>query len=162
MKEEFALMIKESVHDLFVAFLGQEVTPGPLVSKKEADPYRPPDTEVTAIINFSGGLQGGVHLASPRHTAMQLTNAFSGEEYLELFGEAGDGFGELNNIIAGGLQTRLSERFGNINLTPPTLIAGTDYKMQYKTNFFSIKQYFKCDAGPFFVEFFFYIEGYNP
>ncbi|HIJ83400.1 MAG: putative chemotaxis protein CheX [Magnetococcales bacterium] len=162
MKQEFARMIKESVHDLFVAFLDMEVTPGPMVTKKEDDLYRPPDTEVTAIINFSGGLQGGVHLASPRHTAMQLCHVFAGEEFQELFGEAGDAFGELNNVIAGGLQTRLSEQFGNINLTPPTLIAGTDYKMQYKTNFHSIKQYFKCEHGPFFVEFFFHLEGYTP
>lgn len=162
MKDEFSDMIKESVHDLFIAFMDMEVKFGPTVAKKDLDPYRPPDTEVTAIINFSGGMQGGVHLASPRHTAMELVSRFAGEKYPELFGEAGDGYGEINNIIAGGLQTRLSERFGNINLTPPTLIAGTDYKMQYKTNFHSIKQYFKCDAGPFFVEFFFYIEGYNP
>ncbi|MBF0421814.1 MAG: chemotaxis protein CheX [Magnetococcales bacterium] len=162
MKDEFALMIRNSVRDLFEAFLGMEVIPGPTVSKKDADPYRPPDTEVTAIINFSGGLQGGVHLASPKHTAMELTSAFSGEQYKELFGEAGDGFGELNNIIAGGLQTQLSKRFGEINLTPPTLIAGTDYKMQYKTNFNSIKQYFKCGIGPFYVEFFFYMDGFKP
>ncbi|MBF0435774.1 MAG: chemotaxis protein CheX [Magnetococcales bacterium] len=161
MKDEFAKMIRESVYELFLAYMDMEINMGPTVSKKEADPYRPPDTEVTAIINFSGGMQGGVHLASPRHTAMELTSRFSGEQYSELFGEAGDGYGEINNIVAGGLQTRLSERFGIINLTPPTLIAGTDYKMQYKTNFHSIKQYFKCDAGPFFVEFFFYIEGYN-
>lgn len=162
MKHEFARMIRDSVRELFVAFLETEVTPGPMVSKKDDDPYRPPDTEVTAIINFSGGLQGGIHLASPKYVSMALSSTFSGEDYHELFGEAGDGFGELCNIIAGGLQTRLSEKYGNINLTPPTLIAGTDYRMQYKTNFHSIKQYFKCDPGPFFVEFFFYVEGYNP
>ncbi|HAT49746.1 MAG: chemotaxis protein CheX [Nitrospirae bacterium] len=162
MKLEFAKMIKDSVQELFEAYMPVEVTPGPMVSKKEADPYRPPDTEVTAVINFSGGIQGGVHLACPTHTAVELAASFADEDFKVISGEAGDAFGEMNNIIAGGLQTRLSDHYGSINLTPPTMITGTDYEMHYKTNFHSIKQYFKCDSGPFFVEFFFYIEGYAP
>ncbi len=155
-KKEFAGMIKESVHDVFLTFLSLEVTPGPMITKREDDLYRPPETEVTVVINFSGGIHGGVHLASPLHLALQLAANFSGEEYDTLFGEAGDGFGELGNMIAGGLQTRLSDRFGAIHLTPPTIIAGKDYRMQYKSNFDSIKQYFKSGGGPFYVEFFFW------
>ncbi|MBF0461478.1 MAG: chemotaxis protein CheX [Magnetococcales bacterium] len=155
MKKEFASLIKEAVHDVFLTFLDTEVIPGPMIAKKEDDTYRPPETEVTVIINFSGGINGGVHLASPLHLSLKLASLFSGEEYDTLLGEAGDGFGELGNMIAGGLQTRL-ERFGEINLTPPTIISGTDYHMQYKTNFDSIKQYFKCPEGPFYIEFFFW------
>lgn len=156
-KREFADMIKESVHDVFLAFLSIETKPGPMITKKEDDIYKPPETEVTVIVNFSGGIHGGVHLASPLHLALKLASSFSGEEaYDTLFGEAGDGFGELGNMIAGGVQTKLSDRFGEINLTPPTIIYGTDYTLQYKANFDSVKQYFKSDFGPFFIEFFFW------
>ncbi len=155
-KKEFAGLIKSAVHDVFITFLDMETTPGPMILKKEDDIYKPPQTEVTVIINFSGGIHGGVHLASPLHSALQLTSAFSGETYDSIFGEAGDGYGELGNMIAGGLQTELSAKYGNINLTPPTIISGTDYMMQYKANFDSVKQYFKSDAGPFYVEFFFW------
>ncbi|MEO5363650.1 MAG: chemotaxis protein CheX [Magnetococcus sp. DMHC-8] len=155
-KQEFADMIKASVRDIFLTFMSMEVTPGPMVVKRENDTYRPPETEVTAIINFSGGIHGGVHLASPLYLALQLVANFAGEEYQTIFGEAGDGFGELSNMIAGGLQTRLANRFGSINLTPPTIVSGTDYRMQYKSNFDSIKQYFKAGGGPFYVEFFFW------
>lgn len=162
MKNEFARLIKESVHDVFLAFLDMDITPGPLITRSEDDLYRPPETEVTVIINFSGGLHGGVHLASPLHSALNMSAAFSGDELEEdVFGEAGDGYGELGNMIAGGIQTKLSDRFGNINLTPPTIIAGNDYRMKYKSNFNNVKQYFRSDAGPFYVEFFFYIEGYS-
>ncbi|WP_130472332.1 chemotaxis protein CheX [Candidatus Magnetaquicoccus inordinatus] len=158
-KKEFAELIKESVRDVFLTFLSIEITPGPLVMKREDDSYRPPETEVTVIINFSGGIHGGVHLASPLHLALQLAGNFAGEEYDTLFGEAGDGFGELGNMIAGGLQTKLSNRFSAVQLTPPTLIAGKEYRMQYKSNFDSIKQYFKTSSGPFYVEFFFWAGG---
>lgn len=158
MKKEFAGLIKESVHDIFLTFLDTEATPGPMVVKKEDDVYKPPEAEVTVIINFSGGIHGGIHLAAPMHAAMSLTNRFAGEEYDNILGEAGDGFGELGNMIAGGVQTRLGERYGNINLTPPTIITGTDYRMQYKTNFDSVKQYFKSNLGLFYVDFFFWIK----
>lgn len=158
MKAEFAGLIKEAVKEMFSAYLVMEVEPGPTVQKKEDDDYRPPSSEVTVVINFSGGIHGGIHLAAPLHAAIELASSFSGESYDTIFGEAGDGFGELANIIAGGVQTRLGTGFGNINLTPPTLITGTDYKMQYKSNFDSVKQYFKCEAGLFFVEFFFYVQ----
>ena len=157
-KKEFAGMIKGSVQDVFLTFLSIEVSAGPMIAKRDEDLYRPPETEVTVLINFSGGIHGGVHLASPQKLSLQLASAFSGETYNSLSGEAGDGFGELANMIAGGLQTRLSSRFGNINLTPPTLIYGTDYHMQYKTNFDSVRQYFKCRLGLFYVEFFFWVD----
>lgn len=162
MKHELAGLIKEAVHDVFLAYLVMEVAPGPMVIKKEEDVYRPPTSEVTVVINFSGGIHGGIHLAAPLHMALEMASAFAGETYENIAGDAGDGFGELANMVAGGVQTRLGNRFGNINLTPPTLITGSDYHMQYKRNFDSVKQYFKCDSGPFFVEFFFYIEGYRP
>lgn len=155
-KKEFAGLIKEAVHDVFLAFLDLETSAGPMILKKEDDVYKPPETEVTVIINFSGGIHGGVHLASPLHLALQLAGEFSGETYDSLFGEAGDGFGELGNMIAGGIQTMLADRFGDINLTPPTIIYGTDYRLQYKANFDSVKQYFRSDVGPFYVEFFFW------
>ncbi|MBF0439869.1 MAG: chemotaxis protein CheX [Magnetococcales bacterium] len=158
MKMEFAGLIKESVLEVFAAYLVMEVGAGPTVAKKEEDLYRPPSSEVTIIINFSGGIHGGIHLAAPLYVALELASAFSGETYTAICGEAGDGFGELANMVAGGVQTRIGNRYGNINLTPPTMIAGTDYKMQYKSNFDSVKQYFQCDAGPFFVEFFFSIK----
>ncbi|MBF0185171.1 MAG: chemotaxis protein CheX [Magnetococcales bacterium] len=158
-KKEFADLIKESVQEVFSTFLSVDFSPGPLVMKREDDEYRPPETEVTVVINFSGGIHGGIHLASPLHLALLLAGNFSGEMYDTLFGEAGDGFGELGNMIAGGVQTRLSKRFSAIQLTPPTLIAGKDYRMQYKSNFDSIKQYFKTGSGPFYVEFFFWAGG---
>ncbi|MEO5348066.1 MAG: chemotaxis protein CheX [Magnetococcus sp. YQC-3] len=156
-KKEFAEMIKGSVHEVFVTYLSTDIDFGPMVVKREDDAYRPPETEVTAIINFSGGIHGGIHLASPLHLSLLLAGDFAGgERYDTIFGEAGDGFGELANMIAGGVQTRLSNRFGAINLTPPTIISGTSYRMQYKSNFASIKQYFKSGEGPFYVEFFYW------
>ncbi|MBF0212074.1 MAG: chemotaxis protein CheX [Magnetococcales bacterium] len=161
LKMEFAGLIKDAVKEMFSAYLVMNIEPGPTVCKREDDDYRPPSSEVTVVINFSGGINGGIHLAAPLHSAIELASSFSGEHYDSIVGEAGDGFGELANIAAGGVQTRLGNRFGNINLTPPTLITGTDYKMQYKSNFDSVKQYFKSDAGIFFVEFFFYVQQFK-
>ncbi|MEO5376727.1 MAG: chemotaxis protein CheX [Magnetococcus sp. DMHC-6] len=161
MKKELTQMIIESVHEVFLAFLFLEVKPGPAVVKPDDQLYKAPESETTSIVNFSGGLAGGVHLAAPLHVALELASALADEKFETMDRTAADGYGELANIVAGGIQTKLSGKFGNINLTPPTVISGTDYKMQYKSNFDSIKQYFKSEVGIFYVEFFFFIEGYK-
>ncbi|MBF0583144.1 MAG: chemotaxis protein CheX [Magnetococcales bacterium] len=152
----FAAMIKDSVSEVFGTYLTWDISPGPMVVKREGDPYRPPETEVTSIVNFSGGIYGGVHLASSLPLALQMATNFSGDAYDTIFGEAGDALGELANMIGGGVQTRLSKEYGTIHLTPPTIISGTNYRMQYKSNFGSVRQYFKVAGGLFYVEFFFW------
>ncbi|MEG3641054.1 chemotaxis protein CheX [Magnetococcus sp. PR-3] len=156
LKQEFSQAIIDSVHEIFLAFLMLEVTPGPVIAKPEFQPYAPPDSEATALVGFGGGLKGGIHLSCPMYVAAALAGSFSGETYEDLKNEeAADGFGELCNMVAGGLQTRLGEKYGDIALTPPTVITGTSYAMQYSTKLNSIKQYFKIEHGPFFVEGFF-------
>ncbi|OSM05017.1 chemotaxis protein CheX [Magnetofaba australis] len=155
MQNEISKAIVDSVHDIFLAFLSLEVSPGPAIAKPEFEPYTPPESEATATVGFSGGLKGGIHLSCPMYVALALAASFSGEEYTEMDAEASDGFGELANMVAGGLQSRLSEKHGEINLTPPNVIRGSNFAMSYNRSLNSIKQYFRIEHGPFFVECFY-------
>ncbi|MBF0284221.1 MAG: chemotaxis protein CheX [Magnetococcales bacterium] len=159
--EESALiaMIVESVREVFLAYYDEEPVVGPSSIKPDAEYYKPPSSEATAIIHYSGGVAGGIHLAAPLYVGLALAGRLAEEEYGSMTREAGDAYGELANIIAGGLQTSLGNRFAfRINLTPPTIITGGDYQMQYKSNFHSLKQFFRCHSGVFFVEFFYIFE----
>nr|CRH05874.1 Conserved putative protein of unknown function [Candidatus Magnetococcus massalia] len=153
--EDVSAAIVESVHEIYLAFLSLEVKPGPVITKPDTEPYQPPESEATALVGLSGGLKGGVHLSCPMHVALALAGSFAMEEYETLEGEGADGFGEICNMVAGGMQSRLADKFGEINLTPPTVITGTNYAMQYSTKLASMKQYFMIEHGPFFVECFF-------
>lgn len=144
----------ESVHDIFLAFLSLEVFPGPSIEKPDDTPYEPPKTDMTALIGFSGAVRGGIHLACPQHVALTLAGSLSGTSFDTVCPDSNDALGELANMIAGGVQTRLAS-LGEIQLTPPAIISGSNVDLSYQKNLSSVKQYFKLDAGPFFVECFF-------
>nr|CRH05776.1 Putative protein with type IV pilus assembly PilZ domain and CheC-like family domain [Candidatus Magnetococcus massalia] len=156
MKEELNDYITDSVNDIFLAFLSEGVSTGPSVITNALESYDLPDAEATAVVNFNGAFNGGVHFSAPLYVALNFATTFAGEPVEKINDPiAVDAFGELANMIAGGVQTRLSVEFENINLTPPTVVFGQNYGIIYQSNLHSVKQYFKADIGPFFVECFF-------
>ena len=153
--EELSLFIVEAVNDIFIAFLDLKITPGPAVMQMDHEDYQPPDAAVTGLVNFNGDVHGGVHLSAPLHVALRMASSFAGEPFEQMNAETCDAIGELTNMDAGGVQTRLAGDSGNIELTPPTVIHGSTFTVQYNRDFSSVKQYFRIDAGPFFLECFF-------
>lgn len=159
LKAELGEHIIESVKEIFIAFLSIDVVPGPYIERHDFDSYKPPETEVTGIVLFSGALDGGIHLASPLHFAIKAAGAMLDEAGLELEQEQDDmvwdAFGEITNQIAGGVQTRISDEFQGINLTAPNVISGANFQINYSKNLSSVRQFFRTPFGPFFVECFF-------
>lgn len=157
LRENLSGIIVESVQDIFLAYLSIDASPGPSKIQPEDVPYLPPDAEVTAVVGYSGAIKGGIHLAAPRYVATKLAESFAGVALEEMSDEVRDAFGELANMVAGGLQTRLMEDhgLGEINLTPPMVVTGDQQRMTYQKNLSSVKQYFKFAGGIFFAECFF-------
>lgn len=82
------------------------------------------DIETTAVVGLSGAINGGLHLVMPLGGACLLAGSLTGMDTESLDDEAQDALGELANMIAGGIQTRLSSEMGNISLTPPLVAKG--------------------------------------
>ncbi|MBF0175614.1 MAG: chemotaxis protein CheX [Magnetococcales bacterium] len=156
MHDQLARAIQEAVHEFFLAFLSLEVQSGPTFRKPAFEPYTPPRADVTGVVRLSGALDGGIHLSAPMHVALAMSSSFSGEPMETMSTEISqDAFGELTNLVAGGLQSRLADALGEIALTPPIVVFGDQYSMAVKVNFSSVKTYFRIADGPFFVECFF-------
>lgn len=159
LKSQLGEHITDSVKEIFIAFLSMDVTAGPYVERPDFNDYQPPDTEVTAIIMFSGAIEGGVHLASPLHFAIQAAAAMLGEDSLEFDKEqedmVWDAVGEIANQVAGGIQTRISGGFDEINLSSPNVITGPNFCVNYSKKLTSVRQFFKSPIGPFYIECFF-------
>ncbi|OSM01359.1 chemotaxis protein CheX [Magnetofaba australis] len=159
LKAQLGDHIVDAVNEIFIAFLGMSAEAGPFVERSHFDEYEPPDTEVTALIMFNGGITGGVHLCSPLHFGIQAAGAMLMDDSLDFKREqeemVWDALGEIANQIAGGIQTRISGNFDEINLTPPNVIVGPNFKINYSKSLSSARQFFKSQAGPFYVECFF-------
>ncbi|MBF0311402.1 MAG: chemotaxis protein CheX [Magnetococcales bacterium] len=152
--EELARIIQEAMEETSAAFFVTDigVEAGPVVIISEEVAYMPPQADVTAIVGFEGGLEGGVHVSAPFHAASGLVEAFLGEPMDGFDATAADGFGELANILAGAVKGRLDD---HMSLTPPRVVrAGEAMALPYTRQLAAIKCYFRTEKGPFFVEVF--------
>ncbi|MBF0416698.1 MAG: chemotaxis protein CheX [Magnetococcales bacterium] len=148
-------VIREAIRETEAAFFTMDIgiKAGPAVTTSAHEPYVPPQADVTAILAFNGSIEGGVHLSAPFHSAVALAAAFSGEEISDFNGTAKDAIGELANIIAGAVKSRICD--DQIQLTPPRVVVGRDHLVGITKRQASTKCYFKTDSGPFLVEVFF-------
>ncbi|MEG3641128.1 chemotaxis protein CheX [Magnetococcus sp. PR-3] len=148
--------VKSGVHDIALTFLAMDVTAGPTMAKDIDGTYAPPEAETSALIMLRGAVNGGLFLSAPEHVAMAMTGGLLGEEPEEMNEDVFDGFGEVANMIAGSIQTELSEEHGEINLSPPEILGqGGTFEADTSSYGHSVRQFFKTPTGPFFVEIFY-------
>lgn len=157
MVESLKQAIFESVHDVFTSFLARKETGDhyTALSLQESKLYILPAVEVTAIIGYQGAIRGSLHLAAPMPVALAMASALCGEPLQTFSAVSRDGYGEIANMIAGGVSTRLSATNRDIYLVPPTLVYGNNFKTTCCHSFNRIKKHFQTAQGPFFVECFF-------
>lgn len=148
MNEELSDAIIESVHDIFHGFLALEVFPG------EAEQGTNSSDEIATVVGFQGVLRGSIIVRASRATALTLACALAGRSLEGVSGEFYDLYGELADLIAGGIRTRLSAH-GEIHLAPPTMVAGYGYTLKNARIFSSVQEHFQVNGGQFSVECFF-------
>ncbi|MBF0438065.1 MAG: chemotaxis protein CheX [Magnetococcales bacterium] len=150
MNEELSDAIVESVHDIFHGFLALEVFPGVQIAEACQE-----DTQKTAtVVSFNGVLRGSVILHASVSTAVLLAEALAGTQFHSLSENAREMLGELTDLIAGGMRTRLSAH-GEIRLTPPIVVIGTQYHLNNASIFSQERQFFQVNGGTFCVECFY-------
>jgi chemotaxis protein CheX len=95
-------------------------------------PIQLPNTPVTGMIGLSGKCTGFISLTMPERVATLAVSGLSMEEYKTINAQVIDGVGEITNIIAGGLKTKLYNTPWMINnITVPSVILGTNYNISY-------------------------------
>ncbi|MBF0436324.1 MAG: chemotaxis protein CheX [Magnetococcales bacterium] len=153
-KKELRKVIHDAISETAIAFFHGDmaIENGLVVIESSVAAYVPPRADITAIVGFSGGMEGGIHLSAPMHSAIGLASAFIGEP-IERFGpDVRDAMGELTNIVAGSVKSYLSE---GIHLSPPNVITGAGHIVEYTATLESTKCYFMIKSGPFNVEVFY-------
>lgn len=116
------------------------------------------EADISAIVALGGDIKGGVRLGSPGETATALASALMCEELDELNADVEDAFGELANMITGGIQSRLASELGEINLSPPFVITGKNHKAHGDSSDHIALTRFELDGKPFFIEVFYSIK----
>ncbi|MDR1925018.1 MAG: chemotaxis protein CheX [Planctomycetaceae bacterium] len=95
-------------------------------------PIQFPTTLVTGMIGLSGKCTGFISLAMSERVAINAVSGLSMESYKTINAQVIDGVGEITNIIAGGIKTKLYNTQWMINnITIPSVILGNNYQISY-------------------------------
>ena len=95
-------------------------------------PVQLPDAPVTGLIGLSGKCTGFISLSMPNRVATLAVSGLLMEEHKVVDAQVIDGVGEMTNVIAGGLKTKLSPTPWMIgNITIPSVIIGSSYNISY-------------------------------
>ena len=95
-------------------------------------PTQLPSSAVTGMIGMSGKCTGFMTLNLPERAALLAVSGLLQDEFTQLNLQVVDGVGELTNIIAGGLKTRMYNTPWMIsNITIPSVILGNNYQISY-------------------------------
>ena len=95
-------------------------------------PVQLPDAPVTGMIGMSGKCTGFISVTMPERVATLAVSGLSMEEYKTINAQVVDGIGEITNIIAGGLKTKLYNTPWMVNnITVPSVILGSHYNISY-------------------------------
>jgi chemotaxis protein CheX len=95
-------------------------------------PTQLPNAGVTGMIGMSGKCTGFMTLNLPERVALLAVSGLLQDEFTKLNLQVIDGVGELTNIIAGGLKTKMYNTPWMVaNITIPSVILGTNYQISY-------------------------------
>ncbi|MDR1302981.1 MAG: chemotaxis protein CheX [Treponema sp.] len=86
--------------------------------------------DISALISFSGQVQGVVLISMNRSLAKELANRLTGTVHTAIDEDVTDALGEIVNIIAGRAKQSLQNTFKLI-ISLPTIILGSGYGIKW-------------------------------
>ncbi|BBO17681.1 conserved hypothetical protein [Candidatus Brocadia pituitae] len=81
-------------------------------------------TDVIGMVSFTGKYHGVIALFCSKTFALKVASALLMTELNEFTSEVKDAIGEISNMIAGNVKTKLTAQYGDMHLSIPIVIAG--------------------------------------
>lgn len=147
--EEACEWISQSMTDVFATMFGLEVHP----SAPDAEPAHF-ESSIAGSVGFAGEANGVVLIYVTNSLARILTQQMLGmrEEEIKNEGIVNDVVGELSNMVAGGIKSRLCDYGSPCVLSVPSIVRGDHFKVQHLSTSSSRRLSFECGAEPIIVE----------
>ena len=80
---------------------------------------------IIAVISLVGDVEWSLTLGFPKETAEAVAQKFTGFSVPFDSGDMGDAIGELANVIAGSVKSKLDQRGAKANISLPTVLRGS-------------------------------------
>lgn len=150
MKDALLNALTEAVSEIAETMLFVEIIAGEVQIQGELQL-----ADISAVVGYSGGLNGGLRLGGAVAVALKVAGALLGEQREAMDPELQDAFGEMANMIAGGVQTRVEGVFGAISMTPPMVVEGRNHQIAGQHSSHCVCRHFEMDGSCFFCEIYF-------
>lgn len=112
--------IVESTKSVFQTMISMDVESGTPFYEDE----RMIKTDIMALVGFTGEYNGTISIFCHFNMALKIASNMLGMPLDVINGDVKDAVGEVANMIAGNVKTKLAETFGEMTLTIPLVIAG--------------------------------------
>lgn len=140
--------IIESTEEVFNTMIFMEVsTEGCMTEGKESI-----FSHFSAMIGISGDLMAMISIHCSAYIAMDIAGAMLDTEFDEIDADVKDALGEVANMLAGGLKSRLLDDGIDVTLAIPTTVTGTGYSISSPKRSNRIVIPFDVVQGQFFVD----------
>lgn len=123
-QKPFIATVKTVAKETLIALGVGTVSVGISAPKKEEDPLY----DISAIISFAGDYVGVCVVKLTKTLALKITSIMMGEEKSVLDDDVKDAIGEITNLVAGGMRTKMNPEGYNFNITTPNIVVGTGHR----------------------------------
>lgn len=83
-------------------------------------------TDVTVLVSFMGKYHGIVGLFCSKSLSLKMASSMLMEEMTDFTPDAIDAIGEISNMIAGNVKTKISADYGEMGLSIPIILLGNN------------------------------------
>lgn len=121
--ENWISLIEVSAREVFELMLSSRLT------LPESPPH-PSFLGMTAMVGLAGQLCGLISVRCNEKAAALMTSRMLGVPLDKVGPEVPDALGEICNMVAGNFKNKIAGLGDGCMLSPPTVIAGSDYDLQ--------------------------------
>jgi CheY-specific phosphatase CheX len=141
-------LLIESAKEVFDMMVGRPLVGGEPV---EGDARRP-KSNVVGTVSFAGSESGVVVFYSTTDAARQIAGSMLGMAAADVNGEMPDAIGEITNMIAGALRTKMTDAGHPWAISIPTVTIGSDFYTKYVSDVKRVVCPFRMDEEEICVE----------
>jgi len=108
---------------------------------------------LTSMVGLAGSYSGILAIHCPKSLSLRITTNMLGMDVTEISEDVNDAMGEIANMIGGDVKHIFSPKGGDINLSIPTVIYGSDYMLESMSTAEALVIPFDCEGDRFLLSF---------
>jgi CheY-specific phosphatase CheX len=145
LKEDLTKALVDSVKDAFKTMLSVELT-------DHEQQNLPSTAELICTIGLAGKMEGSVSVSLSGVSACAIVSKMLCTEITEISQDVCDGMGEVVNVVAGGIKTRVVPLNCSFEVSIPTVVRGKQMYLNVAEDLDRISRRFEGDGISFEVE----------